>query len=120
MNQVDQIEQIVDTAVSNIRHFAEINTIVGQPLMTVDGRTILPISQVTFGFVAGGGEYGGKATILKDVNNQFAGGSGGGATLTPVGFLVISPDSIKMVRSEANTMDKLLDIAKDLVGNLKN
>lgn len=117
MNQTDQIQQIVDVAVSNLKHAAEVNTIVGQPLVTMDGSTILPISQVTFAFVAGGGEYGtNKKPFEKDFGNQFAGGSGGGATLTPVGFLVINDKEIKMINSnDQSNIEKLADIAKDVL-----
>lgn len=118
-NSIDQIQQIVDTAVNNIRQAAEINTIVGQPIVTLDGSTILPISQVTFAFVAGGGQYGDpiKKSLIKDsYSSQFAGGSGGGATLTPVGFLVITRDGIKMVNSvETSNLDKVVSIAQDLL-----
>ena len=53
-----QINEIVETAVANLGKIAEANSIIGKPLVTMDGTTILPISQITFGFLAGGGEYG--------------------------------------------------------------
>lgn len=112
----NQIQQIVDVAITNIMHAASVNTIIGQPITTMQGSTILPISQVSFGFVAGGGEYGiPKKIIGGGHSQQFAGGSGGGATLTPVGFLVINGDEIKMIRAESNSnVDKVIDLAKEL------
>ena len=58
----NQINEIVETALSNLQRVAEVNTIVGKPLVTVDGTTIVPVSQITFAFMAGGGEYGNKGT----------------------------------------------------------
>ena len=119
-----QIREIVETAISNLSRVAEVNTIIGQPLVTMDGTTILPVSQVTFAFMAGGGEYGNKAAkrgFNKDgIDSNFAGGSGGGATLTPVCFLVVSNNSVKVIEADkSNTIEKIFDVAKDVVNTFK-
>lgn len=119
----NQIEQIVSSAVANIRQAAEVNTVIGQPIVTADGTTILPISQVAFAFMAGGGQYGNgnknkKSFVKNSFANQFAGGSGGGATLTPVGFLIVKDGDIRMINSvETTNVDKLINLAKDLFKN---
>ena len=75
MEQQNQIQEIVEAAILNLRQVAEVNTIIGQPILTSMGATILPVSQVTLGFVAGGGEYGNSEKILKNsYSKQFAGG----------------------------------------------
>ena len=118
-----QIREIVETAISNLSKVAEVNTIIGQPLVTMDGTTILPVSQVTFAFMAGGGEYGNKSAkrgFSKDIDANFAGGSGGGATLTPVCFLVVSQDGVKVIDADkTNTIEKIFDVAKDVVNTFK-
>ena len=119
-----QIREIVETAITNLSRVAEVNTIVGQPLVTFDGTTILPVSQVTFAFMAGGGEYGnkaGKRGFNRDgANANFAGGSGGGATLTPVCFLVVSDGNVKVIDADkSNTIEKIFDVAKDVVNTFK-
>lgn len=120
-NQSDQIQQIVNTALTNIKNATEINTIIGKPLVTSDGSTILPVSQVSFGFLAGGGEYNTPPKALAKNENQFAGGSGGGASLTPIGFLVIHRNEIKMLKiNEESAADKLLDLTKELLGKFTN
>ena len=120
-----QIREIVETAISNLSKVAEVNTIVGQPLVTYDGTTILPVSQVTFAFMAGGGEYGnkaGKRGFNRDgADANFAGGSGGGATLTPVCFLVVTKDGVKVIEADkANTIEKIFDVARDVVVAFKS
>lgn len=113
-----RISDIVNTAVNNIAHIAEVNTIVGKPIVAPDGTTIMPVSQLTFAFMAGGGEYGDKLNkgILKDgYIGHFAGGSGGGATLTPVSFLVAGKDGVKVLKAtDESPLDILLDITRGI------
>ena len=94
-----QISEIVESAISNLTKVAEVNTIIGKPIVTYDGSTILPISQITFAFMAGGGEYGNKNLARSFAKNNldanFAGGSGGGATMKPIGFLVIGKNGVE-------------------------
>lgn len=120
-----QIREIVETAISNLSKIAEVNTIVGQPLVTMDGTTILPVSQITFAFMAGGGEYGNKAAkrgFGKDgTDANFAGGTGGGASLTPICFLVVSDGGVKVIEADkTNTVDKIFDVAKDVVDSFRH
>ena len=90
----NQINEIVETALSNLQRVAEVNTIVGKPLVTVDGTTIVPVSQITFAFMAGGG-----------------------ASMVPVGFLVIDRDGVRMMDIDnASVLDKIVDVARTFVG----
>ncbi len=117
-----QISQIIDAAVANLSKVAEVNTIIGKPLITMDGTTILPVSQINFAFMAGGGEYGNKAPKKnKSIDNSnFAGGSGGGASLTPVCFLVVNKDGVKVIDTDSsNTFDKIFDVAKDIANTFR-
>lgn len=108
------ISEIIQSAVTSLTHVAEVNNIIGEPIVAYDGTTILPITQLSFAYMAGGGEYGKNKTVIKE-GTQFAGGSGGGATLTPVGFLVMDKDGIRMIGvNEESNADKILDIAKGI------
>lgn len=117
----NQINEIVETALSNLQRVAEVNTIVGKPLVTLDGTTVVPVSQITFAFMAGGGEYGNKgankAFAKAGIDSNFAGGSGGGASLTPIGFLVIDRNGVRMMDIDnASLLDKVVDVARGFVG----
>ena len=119
-----QINEIVESAIANLTKAAEVNTIVGKPILALDGTTILPISQITFAFMAGGGEYGNKnltkSFARNNIDSNFAGGSGGGATMKPIGFLVVGDDGVEMVTINADsTFDKILDIAKSFTKRTK-
>lgn len=119
-----QINEIVESAIANLTKAAEVNTIVGKPILALDGTTILPISQITFAFMAGGGEYGNKnltkSFARNNIDSNFAGGSGGGAIMKPIGFLVVGDDGVEMVTIDADsTFDKILDIAKSFTKRTK-
>jgi len=117
MEQQNQIQEIVEAAILNLRQVAEVNTIIGQPILTSMGATILPVSQVTLGFVAGGGEYGNSEKILKNsYSKQFAGGTGGGAAPTPLGLPGLCGSEVKMVKlCEQSNLEKIVDVTKDIV-----
>lgn len=113
-----QITEIVESAIANLTKAAEVNTIIGKPIVALDGTTILPVSQITFAFMAGGGEYGNKnlakSFARNNIDGNFAGGSGGGATMKPIGFLVITKDGVDMITTQGDTtLEKIIDIARD-------
>ena len=117
-NSQNKIKEIVDGLTIHLKNLTNANSIIGQPYVTNDGCTILPISQISFGFAAGGGEYGGKKPGLMSsgVLNQFAGASGAGASILPVGFLVVTNERIQLINIEGNDteVDKFASLAKDI------
>lgn len=95
------INGLMETAMQSIRDMVDVNTIVGEPVESKDGTVIIPISKVSFGFGAGGSDFGQKKSDAseKDVAN-FGGGSGGGATIEPVAFMVVGNEEIKLIPVE--------------------
>lgn len=73
------IESLMGTSMESIREMVDVNTVIGDAVQTQDGSTIIPISKVSFGFVAGGGEYAGMQT---QSDLPFAGGAGAGVSVT--------------------------------------
>lgn len=115
------IEKIMTQAMEKIKGVIDVNTVVGSPLTMKDGTMIIPITKVSAGFVAGGGEY---SQDLKPQNNKkeypFAGGSGTGFSVNPIGFLVGSNGNMKLITLEnKNTFDAIMQIAKNLSEKLK-
>ncbi len=86
------INDLISSAMDKIKTIADSGTIVGESIMAPDGTTIIPISKVTVGFVVGGGEYADLSS--RRVANHFpmSGGSSGGMSVSPVGFLVLNTD----------------------------
>ncbi|ANE48007.1 hypothetical protein SY83_18835 [Paenibacillus swuensis] len=121
------IQGLMQTAMENIKDMVDVNTIVGDPVETVDGTVILPISKVGFGFAAGGSEFAaeeGHGHGLHDhakVAMPFGGGSGGGISITPIAFLVVGPTGIKVVSLDNQThiLERLIDSAPSVVEKIQ-
>lgn len=117
-NKNHPIERIMDNAMTKIRAFAASDTIIGSPVCTTDGVSIIPISKVTMGFLTGGGEY---SDLSRENYTQypFAGGSGAGVSISPVGFLVSDGKSIRLVHiDDKNAFEKLLDAIPEVLDSL--
>lgn len=127
------IEGLMKTAMQNIKEMVDVNTILGDPVETLDGSVIVPISRVTFGFAAGGSEFESNQAKTKDKDrdrNQepiengkfpFGGGSGAGITINPVAFLVVGKEQTKLLPVESNVLvDRILDSAPQLLDKLQN
>ena len=109
---------------SNIKSMVDVNTIVGDPVETPDGSVIIPISKVSFGFAAGGGEImsGGKAKREDKENGikPFAGGSGAGVMLYPMAFLVVNQEQVRLLPVASNAVaERLVNIAPELIQQIK-
>lgn len=110
------VENVLENTLKNLKSMVDIDCIVGSPI-SQDGSCIIPISKVAVGFVSGGGEYN---TKKKKVVYPFAGGSGGGCNITPIGFLVVTKDKVQFIKVEAESnVEKVVDIVKDIVSKVK-
>ena len=100
------INSLMDTTMKKIKELIDVNTIVGDPITTPDGTTIIPISKVTYGFASGGSDLPTK----KENRECFGGGSGAGVTIQPIGFLSISKGHVKMIPIESydSPVDRLV------------
>ena len=105
------IQGLMTTAMENLKDMVEANTIVGDPVESPDGSIIIPVSKVGFGFAAGGSEF--NSSGGEDSQLPFGGGSGGGVSITPIAFLVLGKNGIKMVHLDQQThlYEKLLNNA---------
>ncbi len=110
------IEGLMGEAMDHIKKLVDVNTIVGNPVTTPDGTTIIPVSKVAFGFGAGGSEFSQRPDCKSD-GNLFGGGSGGGVTINPVAFLVVNEEQIKLlpVSGSSTTADKIVDLIPELI-----
>lgn len=111
------IEGLMSEAMEHIKQMVDVNTIVGTPVTTPDGTTIIPISRVAFGFGAGGSEFASAPKTSQDSQALFGGGSGGGVSINPVAFLVVNSEQIKLlpVTSTSTTTDKLIELVPELI-----
>ena len=113
MENKSPLNDMMRNAMEKVREMVDTNTIVGQPITTPDGVTLITISKVSFGFGSGGGDYG--KTSAKE---GFGGGSAAGVKIDPVAFLVIKDGTTRMVPVAAapmNTVDRIVDMAPEIV-----
>ena len=87
----NRIGDITKTSLDSIRSMLDPNTIIGDPIETAAGTTIIPISKISVGYASGGIDYAGKKDVSNKPNN-FGGGGGTGLSVTPVAFLVVNKD----------------------------
>lgn len=112
------IESLMSTSMESIREMVDVNTVVGDPVQTQDGSTIIPISKVSFGFVAGGGEYGMPRPQPEDM--PFAGGAGAGVSVHPMGFLVCSQNGVRLLSANcASPMERIVEMIPQALEGLK-
>lgn len=114
------IEGLMKTAMENIKGMVDVNTVVGDPVETPDGTVIIPVSRVTCGFGAGGGELESHPKQNNESENEllpfFGGGSGAGVSVQPVGFLVVGQGQIRLLPVDGNAIvDRLIDLAPQVI-----
>ena len=123
------------TAMESIREMVDVNTIVGDPVEAQDGSVIMPISRVSFGFAAGGAEYGQSGSRRPHQQDRdkldggerdgasglpFGGGSGAGVSIRPVGFLVVGQGRVRMLPVDGRALyDRLIDVAPQLIQEIQ-
>ena len=108
----NNLGSLMETTMSKIREMVDVNTIIGQPVTTMDGITLIPVSKVSFGFASGGTDIPTKNA--GGDGKPFGGGSGAGVNITPVAFLIISDGNVRMlnVLPPANTtLDRAIETA---------
>ncbi len=127
------MDGLMKTTMESLKDIVDVNKIVGDPVETPDGSVIIPVSKLSFGYAAGGGEYEiKKKKEPKDSPEQegsdkgsaskpFAGGSGAGVTIRPVAFLVVGQGQIKLLPVDTNvTLDKVIDLIPELMDDVQS
>ena len=108
------IQGLMNVTMDKIRQMADSNTIIGKPIKTDDGTTILPVYRISFGFASAGTDFDGKNAANKDL---FGGGSGAGVNIQPVAFLVVKDGCVRTIQLSdgSNTIDRALTMLPELV-----
>jgi sporulation protein YtfJ len=110
---------MLESTISKMREMVDVNSVIGDPITTVDGVTIIPISKVSVGFAGGGSDYVSKHANKHD--NPFGGGVGGGMNVTPIAFLIVKDGAVRMlpVAVPANTTaERVVELVPDMLDKL--
>ena len=110
------VQELMASALEKMRDLVDSNTVIGSPIYTQDGTTILPISKVSFGFVSGGTDFASKTQ--KDL---FGGAASAGGSVTPVGFLVVKDGSVKLMQLAEGgaTLDRLINMMPEVIDRIE-
>ena len=111
--------QMLESAIAKIREMVDVNSVIGTPITTADGVTIIPVSKVSVGFGGGGSDYVSRNANKQD--NPFGGGAGGGVKVTPIAFLIVKDGAVRMlpVATPANTTaDRIVEQVPDVLDKI--
>ena len=113
------LPNMLDNTIAKIREMVDANSVIGEPITTADGVTVIPVSKISVGLGGGGSDF-----VSKNLNhheNPFGGGVGAGVKVTPVAFLVIKDGNVRMipVATPANTTaDRLVEMVPDTLDKI--
>ena len=115
----NSVENLIDNALEKIKGLMDCNVIVGEPVISPSGNIIIPISKVAVGFVTGGGEYSDMSTRKVAEHYPMTGGTCGGMSVTPVGFLYEIDGDIKYIDIEnKSAYQTLLNLVNTILDKL--
>lgn len=109
------IGELMQTTMENVKNILKVDTVVGDPIFTPDGITLVPVSRISVGFGGGGVEISSKKSA--DVR-PYGGGNATGVKIDPIGFLVIKEGNVRMINimPPANTtLDRIIDLVPQVI-----
>ena len=111
------LPNMLENTIAKIREMVDVNSVIGTPITTPDGVTIIPVSKVSVGFGGGGSDFSNKnANEL-----PFGGGVGGGVKVSPIAFLIVKAGNVRMmpVASAPNTTsERIVEMVPDLLDKI--
>ena len=108
------VNKIMESTLEKMREMVDVSTIIGDPI-TTDGTTLIPVSKVSYGFTSGGTDLPSKQNA-----ELFGGGGGGGISITPVAFIVIQNDKVRMmqINNYSSSADRAIAMIPELVDQI--
>ena len=116
MEKKSPLRDVMNSTMEKVREMVDANNIVGAPITTPDGVTLVPVSRLSFGFGCGGGDYG-KQT------NQMGAGAGAGVRVEPMAFLVVKDGVTRMLPVAApaiSTVDRAIELVPQVLDRVES
>jgi len=117
MDNINPIGELMQSTMENVKNMLKVDTVVGEPIYTPDGITLVPISRISVGFGGGGVEFAPK----KEGGRPYGGGNATGVKIEPIGFLIVKDGSVRMVSvtPPANTtVDRVIDLVPQVMARI--
>ena len=115
-----KLPNMLERTIQKIKEMVDVNSVIGAPITTPDGVTIIPVSKVSVGFGGGGSDFTTKSSRPGE-ENPFGGGAGGGVKVTPICFLIVKDGAVRMmpVAEPANTTaDRIVEMVPDTLDKI--
>lgn len=115
------VSDFISTTMEKVREMIDTNTVIGQPIKTDDGITLIPVSKVSFGFAGGGSDFQTKYSGAGKTD-PFGGGTGAGVKVTPVAFVVIKEGSVRIMNiapPASGAADRLIEMLPDVIDRIE-
>ena len=110
------IGAMMEASMGKIREMVDSNTVVGEPIVTADGVTLIPVSRLSFGFGVGSGDYG-KQT------DKLGAGAGAGVRVEPMAFLVVKDGVTRMLpvgTPAITTVDRIVEMVPQVMDRVES
>lgn len=123
---MQSVESIIETTMAQLKSIVDVNTIVGQPVLSQKDVLVVPVSKVCFGFFSGGGEYPPMGKVQKSAESMqskegypFLGTALAGVSITPKAFLAASGEQVSVLPAQyEGTFDRLVELMPQMVDTL--
>ena len=108
------VNKIMENTLQKMREMVDVSTIIGDPMVTGD-TTLIPVSKVTYGFTSGGTDLPSKQGA-----ELFGGGGGGGISITPVAFIVIQNNKVRLMQIDnyTSSADRAISMIPELIDQI--
>ena len=111
----EKINALIHASLEKLDSLADVNTIIGKPILTASGFQLIPFSKVTLGNLSGGGEYGDVKVVKETDAFPFAGGSGAVVSMKPLGFIVDDGKNCRILKITEEPIDNLIERVGEIV-----
>ena len=104
---MEKVQNLLGVSIQKIKEMVDVDMVVGKPITTPDGTTLIPVSRISVGFASGGSDLPSKTS-----SDLLGGGAGAGVNIVPIAFLVISGGDVRMLHmsSHPDAYDRLIDL----------
>ena len=112
------IGELMNNTMESVRNILKVDTVVGDPIYTPDGITLVPVSKISVAFGGGGLEFTKKA----DGQRPYGGGNATGVKIEPIGFLIIKEGSVRMINvtpPASTTVDRVIDMVPQVMDKVE-
>ena len=115
-----KLTNMLESTIQKIKEMVDVNSVIGTPITTPDGVTIIPVSKVSVGFGGGGSDFTTKSSRPGE-DNPFGGGAGGGVKVTPICFLIVKDGAVRMMpvaEPASTTADRIVEMVPDTLDKI--